>query len=147
MTDAAAKQLQVDFDELCIALEADASADLRWYLDLLSGSVILVTREYEPDDYEGLTLQELLGTPDRFVVVPGSSEATVEDMRAFVAQLNDTRLKESLELALSAPRPERRFRAALGWLPEELERWHGFRLARVEARARTWLGTLGIVAV
>lgn len=146
LTDGAAKQLQVDFDELCIALEADASAELRWYLDLGSGSVILVTREYEPADYDGLTLGELLALPDRFVPVPGSSQATVDDMQAFVSQLSDARLKESLELALSAPRPERRFRAVLGWLPEELERWHGFRLARVEQRAREWLRTLGVVA-
>lgn len=147
MTDPATpKKLQVDFDELCIALEADASAELRWFLDLSTGGVILVTREYEPEDNDGLPLAEVLTTPDRFVPVPGSSQATVEDMQAFVGHLTDARLKESLELALSAPRPERRFRAVLGWLPEEQERWHAFRLSRVEARARAWLVSVGVAA-
>jgi len=141
------KQLPVDLEELCIALEAEAG-ELRWYLDLHSGDVILVSAEYDPNEYGGLTREAIEGAPDRFhLVLPQGARDAVEDMRAFASQLEDSRLKESLELALEAPRPDRRFRAVLGWLPEELERWHTFRNLRCSTRAREWLQTLGVEAV
>jgi hypothetical protein len=140
----APKTLAVDLAELSIALEAEAS-DLTWFLDLDTGDVILVTREYDASDYGGLTVDDIEGTPQRFLKVPaGDPLSTVNDMHSFAAQVADQQLKESLELALSAPRPDRRFRAVLGWLPSEQEHWHEFRAARCEERARGWLTTLGI---
>jgi len=144
LTDASLKILAVDLAELSIALEAEAS-DLAWYLDLHTGDVILVTREYEAADYGGLTVEDIVGAPERFLKVPsGDPQSSVKDMLAFAAQVTDRQLKESLELALSAPRPDRRFRAVLGWLPTEQEHWHEFRASRCEQRARTWLTSLGI---
>lgn len=142
------KALPVDLSELCIALAAEAEAsDLRWFLDLHSGRVILVSREYDANEWGGLELTEIEGHPERFTPVPPAPpEAQLDDMKAFVAALTDARLKESLELALTAPRPERRFRAVLGWLPPELERWHQFRQGQCEARAHRWLSTLGVTA-
>ncbi len=130
--------------ELCIAVEAEP-ADLKWYLDLTNGNVILVSHEYSASENGGITAVQLEQTADRFTLVPAATAADgVSDMTAFAAQLTDLRLKESLDLALSAPKPERRFRAALGWLPEELERWHSFRQSRCEQRARVWLTSIGI---
>lgn len=147
MTDAPLQTLPVDLGELCIALEAEA-ADLRWYLDLGSGDVILVNREYEPGDHGGLSVDDIEGDPRRFRrVPPGNPQDTVDDMKAFAAQLDDAQLKESLELALSAPRPDRRFRAVLGWLPEQQDRWHLFRQARCTRRALAWLAQQGIAPV
>jgi len=141
------RALPVDLVELSIALEAeaDASAELRWFFDLDSGAVILVSREYDPAEWGGLSAQDLENTPARFKPVPPADpQHALADMSAFVAALTDSRLKESIELALSAPRPERRFRAVLGWLPEELEKWRAFRQQRAEARALTWLASLGV---
>ncbi len=133
--------------ELCIALEAEP-AELRWFLDTSNGDVILVNDEYVAEENDGLSVNDLEQNAERFRQVPASDPSDViGDMLAFAAQLTDVRLKESLELALSAPRPERRFRAALGWLPDELERWHSFRQARCEARAKVWLESLGIAPV
>jgi len=130
--------------ELCIALEAEA-VELRWFLDLSTGDVILVNDEYVPEENDGLSVDDLEQNAQRFRQVPAADPAdTVSDMQAFAGGLGDVRLKESLELALSAPRPERRFRAALGWLPDELERWHSFRQGRCEGRARAWLESLAI---
>lgn len=130
--------------ELCIALEAEA-AELRWFLDLSTGDVILVNDEYVPEENDGLSVDDLEQNTQRFRQVPAADpNDTVTDMQAFAAALSDVRLRESLELALSAPRPERRFRAALGWLPDELERWHSFRQGRCEGRARAWLESLAI---
>lgn len=142
--DARGKPLAVDLAELSIALEAEAS-DLTWYLDLDTGDVILVTREYEAADYGGLLVEDIVGAPERFLRVPsGDPQSSVKDMLAYASQIADRQLKESLELALSAPRPDRRFRAVLGWLPAEQERWHEFRASRCEQRARGWLASLGI---
>lgn len=140
------KQLPVDLDELCIALTAEADVSgLTWFLDLESGRVILVNREYDPAEWDGLQLGEIEASPARFKRVPPADHLDLlNDMTAFVAALTDARLKESLELALSAPRPERRFRAVLGWLPDELERWQGFRHAATETRAHHWLTSLGV---
>ncbi len=130
--------------ELCIALEAEP-ADLRWFLDVTNGDVILVNVEYDPEENAGLTVGDLEQNTQRFRQVPSADPADmIGDMQAFSAQLSDVQLKESLDLALSAHRPDRRFRAALGWLPDELDRWHSFRQQRCEARATTWLDSLGI---
>jgi hypothetical protein len=65
-------------------------------------------------------------------------------MEAFAQSHPDQRLKESLLLALEAPRPDRRIRAVLCWLPEQQQQWHEFRHGRIEARARAWLTQLGL---
>lgn len=142
------KSLPIDFAELCIALTAEAEAsELKWFLDLESGKVILVSREYDAAEWGGLKPEDIENNPKRFKPVPAADpEHQVADMRAFVGELNDARLKESLELALTAPRPERRFRAVLGWLPAELEKWHSFRQQRNEERARVWLSSVGVSA-
>jgi hypothetical protein len=138
------RALPVDLEELSIALEAE-TADLRWYLDLVSGDVVLVTPEYDPAENDGLTVAEIEGSPARFVRVPPSDPSrVVDDMRAFVASLGDPTLQESLALALSASRPEKRFKAALSWLPERQHQWHGWYRARCQRRALDWLARLGI---
>jgi hypothetical protein len=142
------KSLPVDLAELCIALgsETDVS-ELKWFLDLESGKVILVSREYDATEWGGLSPEDIENNPFRFKPVPAAGpEHHLVDMHAFVSGLTDARLKESLEIALSAPRPERRFRAVLGWLPDELERWHAFRKQRTEQRAHSWLGSVGVSA-
>lgn len=142
------KALPIDLAELCIALTAEAEAsELKWYLDLESGRVILVSREYDANEWGGLKPDDIESNPGRFRIVPAADASqSVADMKAFVGGLTDARLKESLELALTAPRPERRFRAVLGWLPDELEKWHAFRQQRNEARAHSWLSSLGVAA-
>lgn len=147
MTASPKRELPVDLEELCIALEAEA-ADLRWFLDGQTGAVLLVTHEYDPAENDGLTVTEIETDPLRFVRVPGGDpHHALVDMTAFAKQLGDGQLKESLELALSAPRPEKRFKTALSWLPEQQERWHEFRLARCRERAEAWLARQGIVPV
>ncbi len=142
------KALPVDLAELCIALAAESEvSDLKWFLDLESGRVILVSREYDANEWGGLKPEDIENNPSRFTPVPAADpQHQLVDMQAFVQGLTDVRLKESLELALTAPRPERRFRAVLGWLPDELEKWHAFRQQRFEARAHSWLQTLGVAA-
>jgi hypothetical protein len=141
------QKLTLDLEELLIAFEAEA-VDLRWYLDTQTGDVILVTHEYDPSEHGGLTTRQLEADEERFrpVPTPAGSESR-DDMSAYVAQLSDAQLRESLEIALSAGRPERRFRAVLGWLPERQDDWRAFRQARCAARARAWLAACGFEPV
>jgi hypothetical protein len=144
MSPKAPRTLPVDFPELCLALSAEAD-DLRWYLDLQTGDVLLLNREWDPAEHGGLTADEIEADEARFrLVPPPEPKLSVDDMSAYAKQVSDPVLKDSLELALSAPKPERRFRAVLGWLPEEQEKWHRFREARCQARAKAWLDSLGL---
>ncbi len=146
MTAIAPLSLPVDVPELCIALAAEAG-DLRWYLDLETGDVLLVTREWDANEHGGLDAQDVEANQVRFLrVPPADARNATLDMEAYAAQIDDARLRESLELALSAPRPERRFRAVLGWLPEEQDRWRTYRHLRLEERAHAWLKRVGVVA-
>ena len=139
--------LPVDLADLCIALESEASG-YRWYFDLTTGETILLNGEYDPEEHGGLTHDDIKGRPQRFHRVPTETGAqSLADMKGFADSLEDGRLKESLLLALAAPRPERRFRAVLGWLPDELGRWHRFRHALLSERAMNWLQGLGVQAV
>lgn len=141
------KPLAVDLADVCIALEA-GELGYAWYLDLDTGATLLVGPEYEPAENGGVSREDIEADRRRFKPVPTRpAQAAFEDMAFFAAQLTDVRLKESLELALSAPRPFRRFKAVLGWLPEEQRSWHSFKQQRLEAEARAFLEECGVVPV
>lgn len=145
MTNFELTDLPVDLTELCIALEAEVS-EFHWFLDVQTGEVLLVTNEFDPNEHGGITVMNIETDPVRFKRVPaGSLDELLLDMHAFLDWLSDEKLRESLTLALEAPRPERRFRAVLGWVPGLQEQWHGFRQDRIEGRARSWLETLGFM--
>lgn len=138
------RKLPIDMTELCIALESEA-ADFDWYLDTETGDTLLVNGEYEPDENGGLEVSQITGNPQRFRKVPRPDQSQgIADMQRFADEHPDPRLKESLMLALEAPRPERRFRAVLGWLPDEQQRWHVFRQQQLRSRAVAWLAGLGL---
>lgn len=140
------RRLPIDLEDLKIAFEAE-SAELQWYLDAETGAVILVSREYDPHEHEGITPLDIERDPDRFVRVPPAEPSHLrDDMATFTSMVRDPQLQESLELALSAPRPERRFKSALSWLPEQQTRWHEFRQMRSTERMRRWLEVHGIHA-
>ena len=144
MTSTPTRQLPVDLEELSLAFEAEAS-DVRWYLDAQTGSVILVTAEFDPGEH-GVTREQLETDALRFVPVPPvDPQHIVEDMSAYASTVADAQLRESLQLALSAPRPEKRFKTALSWLPEHQTRWHAWRQERCGQRMNEWLARNGLV--
>jgi hypothetical protein len=146
VTQTSVRDLPVDMAELCIALKAEAS-EFRWYLDVESGAVLLVNGEFDPSEHDGLTAVDIETDPLRFRRVPAGSVAeALGDMQAFASQHPDVTLKESLAIALEAPRPDRRFRSVLAWVPAAQDAWHAFRQQRIEQRARAWLGSLGLNA-
>jgi hypothetical protein len=141
------RTLPVDLDELVIAFEAEGG-ELRWYLDSSTGRVILVSKEYEPAEQNGLTAAQIEADSERFVRVPAADvQHLIQDMTAFAHEVSDLKLRESLEIALSAVRPDRRFKATLTWLPEEQARWHAFRQQRCLRRVKAWLEQHRVSAV
>ena len=136
--------MTIDLSDVCIALSGEGGA-LRWFFDTQTGAALLLNAEYDPVENGGLTAAQVEGDGQRFRrIPPAGANQTLSDMASFAAQTADARLKESLELALEAPHPERRFRAVLGWLPDEQARWHSWRQAQLEVRAREWLKTVGV---
>ena len=143
MTEAALRFLPVDLAELRIALKTE-STELKWYVDVKTGEVLLVNHEYEPNEHEGLTIAAIEHAPRRFLRVPlATTDELLADMWAFKAEVTDAQLAESLDMALGGLRPERRFRALLSWLPGFIEAWQAFRERRVEDRALRWLASQG----
>lgn len=138
------RAIPVDLAELRLAFEAETQ-DLPWYLDTGTGEVLLVTSEYEPSQHRGVTVAQIEGDPARFLRVPPSNpQHLVDDMRAFAESVGDTQLTESLDLALSAPRPDKRFKTVLSWLPERQQQWHAWRQARTMERVTSWLAGHGL---
>lgn len=134
----------IDLADVGIALSGEGGP-LRWYLDTETGSTLLLNAEYEPSQNNGITAAQVEADSKRFRRIPtGDVHLTLTDMGAFAEATTDPKLKESLEFALAAPHPERRFRAVLGWLPEELAKWHAFRQGALEQRARQWLKKIGL---
>lgn len=140
------RAIPVDLAELRLAFEADTQ-DLPWYLDIDTGDVLLVTAEYEPSEHGGVTVAQIETDSARFFRVPPSNpEHIVDDMRAFAVSVGDRQLTESLDLALSAPRPDKRFKTVLSWLPERQQQWHAWREARTLERVTSWLAGHGLQA-
>jgi len=136
--------LTIDLSDVCISLSGEGGR-LRWFLDTQTGSTLLLNVEYDPNQNGGLTAAQIEADGARFKPIPTADPHLIlADMESFAAQTPDAQLRESFELALGAPHPERRFRAVLGWLPEENARWHAYRQGQLEARARAWLKKLGL---
>lgn len=143
MTSMPVRQLPVDLEELSLAFEAEAS-DVRWYLDVQTGAVILVTAEFDPGEH-GVTREQVETDPVRFMPVPPvDPQHVIEDMNVYATSVTDAQLRESLQLALSAPRPEKRFKTALSWLPEHQTKWHAWRAERCGQRMNEWLARNGL---
>ncbi len=138
--------LNVDLAELRLAFEADTQ-DLPWFLDSHGGAVLLTTAEYDPAQHGGLTVAQIEADTQRFLRVPPSNpDQLIADMREFAESSGDAQLKESLELALSAPRPDKRFKTVMSWLPDQQAAWNRWRQQRTLERVTAWLEGHGLKA-
>jgi hypothetical protein len=139
------KRLPIDLADVCIAIETAFDAEMHWFLDAETGATILVSREYDPSDIDGPTRDEIDQAPARYLPIPAAdADEATRDMREFIADLEDPRLRESLDIALSGTGPARRFKNVLGHVPEHRDDWLSYKHARTEARARAWLTEKGL---
>ncbi len=143
--------IKIDLGEVALAMESpyDSGAAL---LDLKTGEVIYLAEEFlsevDPDSL-GMTRKELDALPrlvdqdkcpDRFLEIPWrSSHDGFEVMEEFVGQQTGD-AQRILSAALEGPKPFRRFKDALGSLPNEvLKAWYAHKNAAEEAAIVAWL--------
>jgi hypothetical protein len=152
------KRLEVDVFELIFALE-NSSWENRYYLDLKTGEIIMLTSEElgyvdEPPDrplpewqQETVKRAEEIWLDDgkRYVGVPESdSRRAYGDMKDFIATVEDEHLRGMLQVAVQGRGAFRRFKDMLYHYPRERERWFHFSDAQARRRALDWLESQGI---
>ena len=108
------KELDLNFDELAYAFD-DPTSGSSYYLDLETGSIILVRPDLED---VGTLRGDIEMEPDRYLFVPGPQTNQFQlDVEDFAFRLTDEKLKSMVELVLSAPNKHASLRAVLQKVP------------------------------
>ena len=132
------KTLKINLDELCEAME-NSSYENEYYLDLKTGEILFLS-EYMGDEETEKLRERLDDDPDRYEPIPkAESHVGYEDMRDFIATVENEHLAELLEVAINGKGAFRRFKDVLLSYPEEREQWFQFKDDRIQQRALEWL--------
>lgn len=148
------RPLLVDLRELEFAFEFN-QPEANYYLNLETGALVFVTdddrrmlSEYGPNDPNHpsrIAADVAANSAAVYLQVPSvSSHEGYEFMRDFIETVANVRLQDALSDAINQRKPFRRFRAVLDRYPDDLERWHAYKSARVIERIRDWLFSHGI---
>ena len=139
------KQLKIDIDELCNAME-DHSFDNEYYLDLETGEILFVS-EYMNDEVIDIK-NRIEEEYERFEQIPQvKSYEGYRDMEDFIATVDNNRLVDLLEVAIQGKGAFRRFKDVLLNYPDEEEKWFQFQDSRIEERALEWLDEIGVTLI
>ena len=137
------KLLRINLDELCEAME-NSSYENEYYLDLESGEILFLSEYMDDEETENLR-ERIDEESDRYEPIPkAESHEGYEDMRDFIASVEDERLAELLEVAINGKGAFRRFKDVLLSYPEERERWFQFKDDRMQERALEWLNDIDV---
>jgi len=135
--------LRIDLDELCEAME-NSSYENDYYLDLETGEILFLS-EYMDDEETEKLRERIDDAPDRYEPIPkAESREGYEDMRDFIASVDDEHLAELLGVAINGKGAFRRFKDVLFGYPEERERWFQFKDDRMQERALEWLDDINV---
>lgn len=130
------KELELDLSELAFAFE-DSSSDSSYYLDLDTGSIIMVRPEL--DDVSEIRA-DIEMEPERYLFVPKPKQNQVElDLTDFVFTITDAKLKAMAELAMESPNKFASLRTILQKVDGEWARWEEWRRQSGRQRALRWL--------
>lgn len=138
---AAPRELVIDLDELCWALNSRDPLGLgSHWLNLETGEVRFVSEDLAPDE-----AGEDPRDDDRWLRVdPIPSSVGFRIMEDFVEQCADARLARVLAHALQQRKPFRRFKDTLAAHPAQREAWFAFESEVMAAIARRWCEDHGI---
>jgi hypothetical protein len=129
-------ELDLDFDDLAFAWE-DPSSDSNYYLDLDTGSIIMVRPDLED---VGSLRREIELEPDRYVFIPKPNANQLDlDLKDFAFRITDSNLKSMVELAMESPNKFAALRSVLQKVPGEWEKWEAWRKETARQRALRWL--------
>ena len=131
-------QLDQIYDEY--SLDTAEELDLPLILDRLDISDWERQELLEADEVEA-------GLDERYIRIPKAvSRQEYQDIEEFIETVQDPRLKEHLEQAISGREAFRGFKDVLLSYPEEQERWFAFQNGRQRQRVLEWLAGEGIEA-
>ncbi len=137
------KALNIDIDELCSAME-NSSYKNDYYLDLETGEILFLSGYMDDEETEKLR-DRIDEDADRYEQIPkAQSYEGYEDMKDFIATVEDEHLAELLEVAINGKGAFRRFKDVLLGYLEERERWFKFKDDRVRERALEWLDDIDV---
>jgi hypothetical protein len=128
----------VDLDDLTLAFE-DASPTLSYFVDRETGEVILVsdTLGFIEAAHQRAAMAE---APGRYVPVPVSTlDDFIEDVEAFIDEIDDEQLQIDLDDALGAVDVRKRIAAVLARDEGVEAAWKRFRQERFRERAAAWI--------
>lgn len=138
------KELAIDIAELAFAWE-DPASDSNYYLDLDTGSIIMVRPEL--DDVSEIR-GEIEMEPERYLFIPKPKENQLElDLSDFSSALSDPQQKTMIELAMESPNRYAALRAVLQKFPGQWERWEDWKKQSGRQRALRWLEAHEIKAI
>lgn len=135
------RSLPVDLEELANVLEGDPVMG-GGRIDLLTGEVwpraaigyFEEVGEADPEDEDD----------ERWLYVfSEGSRAAYRDMEYFIGNLDDDRIADRLAGVIHGRGAFRRFKDALAYRPDLMERWYAFSGERHRGRARAWLADNG----
>lgn len=141
------KPIRIDWEELESAFE-NKSEDLVYYLDLVTGDVVLEGEgEADSGDGEGMEddMEEVVpirrDQSTRLYVEPPDPETEIDWMTAFVkgAQGVEADVAGKLNAALNADDPIDAFREVLRSHAAERDQWFLFRSDRIHETIEVWL--------
>jgi len=136
------KILKVNLDELCSAME-DSSEEHAYYLDLQTGE-ILFSSDYM-DEMEAEKLRDVDQNPERYEPIPNTeSYKGYQDIKDFIATVEDEHLAELFEVVIDGKGAFRRFKDLLARYPDQQEKWFRFSDERGRERALEWLEEVGV---
>ncbi len=142
------KQLKINWDELESAFD-NRREDLIYYLDLVTGQVVLEGEGEEAEFEDDKDLMEEEGEGDslvrdgttRLYIEPPGEDEELGWMEDFVEEAEDLdpALRDRLLRVLDESNALDAFREALRTHPAERDRWFSYRAERVHERIDAWL--------
>jgi len=136
------KRIRVDWQELLDAFE-DGSAEHRYYLDRETGAVHFFSEYLDNEDEE--EDERVIAVEERYVQIPAArSTVSTDELREFVASLEEGSERRVLTTALRARGGYQHFREAVDALPAAREEWQQFSSASLKERIEEWLSDVSV---
>jgi hypothetical protein len=128
-------RVAVDWVELEGALENN-SPELHSFFNKVTGDVIRIFRGSEDAEER---LREVESDPDYIYIEPISSREQYRWMEEFIETVEESNLKDKLNIAIDGKGAFRRFKDVLVGYPAERERWFGKRASKLRVHMTEWL--------
>ena len=133
-------KVAIDWVEFEGALENN-SPDLRSFLNTITGDVI---RIFESGEGSDLKLRQTEESNDFIFIEPISSREQYRWMEEFIEIVQESTLKDKLNIAIDGKGAFRRFKDVLMAYPTERERWFAKRSSKLHAHMVEWLKTKNV---